>query len=155
MTATATHSNPATLNLTAPTFELDSSAGRVRLEQYRGRNTVVFFMREFNCMMCLGHVRELKRLALANPQTQFLIIGGGALAQARQLAERYQLNFPVLADPERVAYARYDLGKALGMMQRSGTAVIDANGVLRLFLGSFNPLASFLEREVTRVLNTL
>jgi thioredoxin-dependent peroxiredoxin len=149
---TMTGSKQAAINNPAPIFELDSSAGRVRLEQYRGRNIVVFFMREFNCMMCLGHVRELKRLAASQPDTQFLVIGGGSLVQARQLAQRYALNFPVLADPERVAYASYDLGKALGMMQRSGTAVIDRTGVLRLFLGSFNPLTSFLEKEVARVL---
>jgi thioredoxin-dependent peroxiredoxin len=152
---TATMNHPAAINQIAPTFELDSSAGRVRLDQYRGRKTVVFFMREFNCMMCLGHVRELKRLAASNPDTQFLVVGGGSVAHARQLAERYKLSFPVIADPERIAYARYDLGKALGMMQRSGTAVIDAAGVLRLFLGSFNPMSSFLEREVSKTLASL
>jgi thioredoxin-dependent peroxiredoxin len=152
---TATMNHPAAINQIAPTFELDSSAGRIRLEQYRGQKTVVFFMREFNCMMCLGHVRELKRLATSNPGTQFLVVGGGSVAQARQLAERYKLDFPVIADPERIAYARYDLGKALGMMQRSGTAVIDAAGVLRLFLGSFNPLSSFLEKEVSKTLAVL
>ncbi len=153
MTASINHS--AAINQIAPTFELDSSAGRIRLEQYRGRNTVVYFMREFNCMMCLGHVREMKRLSSSNPATQFLLVGGGSAAQARQLAERYKLDFPVVADPERIAYARYDLGKALGTMQRSGTAVIDAKGVLRLFLGSFNPMTSFLEREVSKTLAAL
>jgi thioredoxin-dependent peroxiredoxin len=152
---TATMNHPAAINQIAPTFELDSSTGRVRLDQYRGRKTVVFFMREFNCMMCLGHVRELKRLAASNPDTQFLVVGGGSVVHARQLADRYKLNFPVIADPERVAYARYDLGKALGMMQRSGTAVIDAAGVLRLFLGSFNPMSSFLEKEISKTLASL
>ena len=145
-------STTAVINQTAPTFEPDSSAGRVRLNQYRDKKTMVFFIREFNCMMlrCAGHVRELRRLAAPNPGTQFSVVGGGSVVQARQLAERYKLDFPVIADPERIAYARYDLGKALGMMQRSGTAVIDAAGVLRLFLGSFNPMSSFLEKEVPK-----
>jgi peroxiredoxin len=146
---------PAALNTVAPTFDLDSSRGRVRLDQYRGRPTVVFFMREFNCMVCLGHVRELKRLSQAHPDVQFLVVGGGTVAQAKQLEARFKLGFPVVADPERVAYARYDLGKALGLLQRSGTAVVDASGTLRLFLGSFNPMASFFEREVTRTLQNL
>jgi thioredoxin-dependent peroxiredoxin len=151
MTTTANASH-AVLDKLAPTFDLDSSQGRVRLEQYRGKKTVVFFMREFNCMMCLGHVRELKRLSASHPDVQFLVVGGGSVNHARQLADRYKLNFPVLSDPEREAYARYDLGKALGLMQRSGTAVIDGKGFLKLFIGSYNPMASFLEKEVTRVL---
>ncbi len=154
MTAT-TINQPALLNRPAPTFELNSSMGRIRLEQYRGRHTVIFFMREFNCMMCLGHIRELKRLSTIHPRSQFLVIGGGSVEQARQLAERYKLNFPVVADPQRVAYASYDLGKALGVMQRSGTAVIDDQGILRLFLGSYNPLSSFLEKEVTQTLSRI
>jgi peroxiredoxin len=153
MTATPTH--PAALDKLAPTFELDSSAGHIRLEQYRGKNTVLFFMREFSCLMCLGHVREMKRLATTHTDTQFLIVGGGSVAQARQLAERYNLAFPVLADPKRIVYAQYDLGKALGMMQRSGTAVINSKGVLKMFVGSFNPMSSFIGKEVGRVLASL
>jgi hypothetical protein len=38
---------------------------------------------------------------------------------------------------------------------RSGTAVIDVAGMLRLFLGSFNPMSSFLEREVSKTLASL
>ena len=148
---TAAHSQ-AVLDRIAPSFELDSSQGRVRLEQYRGKKAVVFFMREFNCMICLGHVREMKRLSIAHPGAQFLVVGGGSVDRARALADRYKLNFPVLADPERRAYASYDLGKALGLMQRSGTAVIDGSGVLRLFIGSYSPMSSFIEREVSRVL---
>jgi hypothetical protein len=40
----------------------------------------------------------------------------------------------------------------LGILQRSGTAVIDRSGVLRLFIGSFNPMSGFIESELTRVL---
>jgi peroxiredoxin len=102
---TITTKTPAILDKPAPGFELDSSAGHVRLKQYRGKSVVVFFMREFNCMMCLGHVRELKRLATLHPNTQFLVVGGGSVRRAQALAERYKLDFPVLADPDRIAYA--------------------------------------------------
>lgn len=139
----------------APMFELDSNRGPVRIEQYRGTPTVVFFMREFSCVQCQGHVRTLRSLAAAHPEAQFLVVGGGSLGQAGQLAERFKLPFPVLADPERRAYKRYDLGKALGLWQRSGTAVIRQDGTLHAFLASYNPLSSFIGPEVERELTAL
>lgn len=145
----------ARLNFPAPSFQLDSSSGSVRLDQYRGRPVVVFFMREFSCVMCQGHVREMKQLSAEHPEAQFLVVGGGSLTQARQLAARFKLSFPVIADPERQAYARYDLGKAMGLMQRSGSAVIDRSGVLRTFIGSFNPMSSFSNREIGRALQEI
>lgn len=105
--------------------------------------------------MCQGHVRTLSHLAEQYPHVQFLVIGGGELEEARHLATRFKLSFPVVADARREAYAAYDLGRALGLMQRSGTAVIDRDGMLREFIGSYMPTSSFSEREVKRVLDSL
>lgn len=145
----------AQLGTAAPLFDLPSSTGPVRLSAYRGRPVVAFFMREFSCPMCQAHVRAMRQMAGQYPNVQFLVVGGGKLEEARNLAARFKLPFPVVADAQREAYAAYDLGKALGMMQRSGTAIIDGTGVLREFIGSYMPMSSFSEREVKRVLDGL
>lgn len=146
---------PAQLNVVAPLFDLPSSAGPVSLSAYRGRPVVVFFMREFSCPMCQGHVRTMRHLADQYSSVQFLVVGGGKIEEARRLASRFKLPFPVVADAQREAYAAYDLGKALGIMQRSGTAIIDGAGVLREFIGSYMPMSSLSEREIKRVLDSL
>lgn len=156
MTDTArTTTTTATLGALAPDFDLPSSLGPVRLSALRGHPVVVYFMREFSCPMCQGHVRTIRRLARELPAARFLVVGGGTPDDALALARRFSLDVPVLADETRAVYAAYDLGRALGVWQRSGTAVIDRAGVLRAFSASHNPQAAFSADELSRVIGTL
>jgi peroxiredoxin len=142
----------ALIGAPAPDFDLPSTTGHTRLSDLQGRPVVVFFMREFACPMCQGQVRTIQQMAARTPGVHFLIVGGGSVSAAQALARRLKTALPVLADQDRSVYARYDLGRALGLWQRSGTAVIDAHGVLRGLIGSYNPQSAFLERSVTALL---
>jgi len=132
----------------APELALDGSSGRVRLADYRGRQHVaLYFMREFSCPMCRRHVAHLRDMyeMLQGKDTAVLVIGGGEREDAARLAAKLAVPFPLLADPDRATYHRYGLGKAMVMMQRSGTFLVDKSGVLRYALRASLPLASLDE----------
>ena len=59
---------------------------------------------------------------------------------ARQYAELLKLPFPVLADPDRAIYHRYGLDKALFVIQRTASLVVDRGGVIRYIKRAANPM---------------
>ena len=64
-------------------------------------------------------------------ETEVLIIGGGSRKGAERLSARLKLPFPVLVNPDRAVYRRYGLDKVLIALQRSGTFLIDKQGIVR------------------------
>jgi peroxiredoxin len=88
-------------------------------------------------------------------ETEVLIIGGGSLAAAERLSARLRLPFPVLVDPERAVYRRYGLDKVLIALQRSGTFLIDKQGIVRYIHQVTNPQASMKKEELMREVEQL
>jgi len=129
----------------APDFTLESSDGDIiHLADYRGSSVLIYFMREFNCLQCQAHVAELRRLfdELRARNTAVLIIGGGSTKDANRIAMMFRLPFPVLADPDRAVYRDYGLHKVLFTVQRSGTFLIDQEGIIHYVQRVTNPSAS-------------
>ena len=69
---------------------------------------------------------------------QILIILGDTLERARGYAETLKAPFPVLADPDRAVYHRYELDKIVGI-QRTASIIIDQTGIIRYLKRSINP----------------
>lgn len=140
---------------TAPTFELQSSQGPIKLVDYRGKSRVLlYFMREFNCPMCMKNVLALSRLqqTLKQKGIQVIILGGGDVKAANTVAQRFQLPFPVAADPERSVYRAYNLEKTLGFLQWNGAILIDQQGKIIYRKVSQRPGGSFDQRELEALL---
>ena len=78
---------------------------------------------------------------------QILIILGDTLERARQYAETLKAPFPVLADPDREVYHRYELDKIFIGIQRTASIIIDQNGVIRYLKRSINPMTWLQESE--------
>ena len=72
--------------------------------------------------------------------TQILIILGDTLERASKYAETLKTPFPVLADPARTVYERYELVKTFIGIQRTASIIIDQNGVIRYLKRSINPM---------------
>ena len=81
-----------------------------------------------------------------------LIVGGGPALSARLATRWLNTPYPVLHDPERAVYRAYGFDRAIGIVQRSGTVVIDGNGVVRLAHGGANPMDALRQEEMVRVL---
>jgi peroxiredoxin len=135
----------AQIGASAPDFTLPTSQGAISLESYRGRhNVVLYFMRTFDCPVCLGHVMRLARTyeQIQHQDTVVLVLGPGDQHEAAPLQRK--VPFQVLADPDRTVYQAYGLGKALGI-QQSGTFLIDTAGTLRYANRATVPLGALKE----------
>jgi peroxiredoxin len=89
--------------------------------------------------------------------TEVLIIGGGSRKGAERLSARFKLAFPVLVDPDpdRAVYRLYGLDKVLIALQRSGTFLIDKQGIVRYIHQVTNPQASVEKEELLREVEKL
>jgi peroxiredoxin len=130
---------------TAPAFRATTTDGEVTQATYQGRqHLVLYFMRTFDCPVCLGHVMRLARTAaqLETHHTAVLVLGPGEIDEAEALRRR--LPFPVAADPDRHIYQTFGLGQSIGI-QQSGTALIDREGTLRYLNRSTLPFGALKE----------
>ena len=89
--------------------------------------------------------------------TEVLVIGGGSRKGAERLSTRFNPPFPVLVDPDpdRAVYHRYGLDKILIAFQRSGTFLIDKQGIVRYIHQVTNPQASVEKDELMREVEQL
>jgi peroxiredoxin len=70
---------------------------------------------------------------------QILVILGDNLDRARRFAETLKAPFPVLADPERAVYHRFELEKNFIGIQRTASVIVDSKGAIQYLKCSTNP----------------
>jgi peroxiredoxin len=78
---------------------------------------------------------------------QILVILGDTLERAFRVAETLKAPFPVLADPGRAVYHRYELQKNFIGIQRTASVIVDPNGVIRYLKRSVNPMTWLQESK--------
>jgi len=100
-------------------------------------------------MQCRSHVTQLGRLndEFVKAGVQVLIILGDTLERAGRYAETLKIPFPVLADPERVVYHRFELQKNFIGIQRTASIVVDQKGVIRYIKRAVNPMTWLQESK--------
>ena len=93
-------------------------------------------------MQCRAHVAQLGRLykEFQAVGAEILVIVGDTPEHARKYAELLKSPFPVLADPTRSIYHSYDLEKALLVIQRTASVVVDRQGVIQYIKSATNPM---------------
>lgn len=118
---------------TAPRFALKDENGRLqRLQQFRGRWTVLYFYPKDSTPLCTreacnfrDHLNELKREG-----AEVLGVSTDSSASHRNFAVRYALNFPLLSDPDGALSQAYGSLFKLGPLRfaRRRTFLIDPQG---------------------------
>jgi peroxiredoxin len=100
-------------------------------------------------MQCRSHVAQLGRMndEFVKAGAQILIILGDTLDHARSYAGTFKLPFPVLADPERAVYHRFELEKGFIGLQRTASVIVDANGVIHYLKRVTNPMTWLQESK--------
>ena len=123
----------------APAFTLPDQDGRtVSLEDFRGKKVILYFYPKDNTPGC---TRQAQAFAALNGQFEAknaVVIGVSkdSVASHRKFAEKYELPFTLLSDPDRQAIEAYGVwqekknyGKVTMGVVRS-TYVIDENGII-------------------------
>jgi peroxiredoxin len=71
---------------------------------------------------------------------QILVILGSTPELARKYAESLKAPFPVLADPARNVYHRFELEKNFIGIQRTASVILDQNGVIKYIKRAVNTM---------------
>lgn len=146
--------------LPAPELVFEDTMGdTVRLSDYRGKHAVLlYFMRATSCPICNRNVQDLVRISddLAADNVRVLIAVPESQERAVTWKARQRVPFPVLT-------ARYDTphemaglgGKVFGVMQRSGSVLIDVQGIVRHAQSATLPTGSYDRKAIKAVIGTL
>jgi thioredoxin-dependent peroxiredoxin len=108
-------------------------------------------------MQCRSHTAQLGRMndEFSKAGVQILVILGDTLDRARKYAETLKAPFPILADPERVVYHRFELTKNFIGFQRTASIIVDQNGVIQYIKRSTNPMTWLQEsKELLQVVQS-
>lgn len=92
-------------------------------------------------MQCRSHVAQLGRLypELRDAGAEVLIILGDSPERAVRYGTTLHVPFPILADPTEVTYHRFGLHKALLLIQRTASVVVDRTGTIQYLKRATNP----------------
>lgn len=108
-----------------------------------GRAHLLLFVRSAHCSSCLAHIGTLvaQRARLAALNTEVVVVVPEGDAEARALAARRAVPFPVIAG--QGAHSELGLAKVLfGVVQQSGAVVVDRHGDIALLHRATNPYAA-------------
>jgi thioredoxin-dependent peroxiredoxin len=115
----------------APDFELTSDSGdKVKLSSLRGKPVVLYFYPKSDTPGCTRQACGIRDVWDEFESKGAVVLGVSADKEAAQAKFRakYELPFPVLADPEHEAGKEYGVEKPDSRYFERSTFVIDADG---------------------------
>ena len=100
-------------------------------------------------MQCRVHAGQLGRLynEFKAAHCEVLVILGDTLERAQNYTALLHLPFSVLSDPQRAVYHQYGLDKALFLIQRTASLVVDPSGVIQYLKQATNPMEWLKESQ--------
>lgn len=85
-----------------------------------------------------------------------LILLGDSPERAARYAQAVHAPFPILADPDEEVYHRFGLHRALVLIQRTASVVVDREGIIRYLRRATNTFTWLHEqRELLAVVEQL
>ena len=125
---------------TAPEFTLASSeGGEVSLEGLRGKAVVLYFYPKDDTPGCTREACAFRDRQAKIKKAGAVVLGvsGDSLESHGKFKAKYELNFPLLSDPDKAVAKKYGAWgekvlygkKTIGMIR--STFVIDGEGVVR------------------------
>ncbi|MBO4879651.1 MAG: thioredoxin-dependent thiol peroxidase [Clostridia bacterium] len=132
----------------APDFTLNDGEGReVRLSDFLGKKVVLYFYPKDNTPGCTRQACAFAGAYAAFREKNVAVIGVSrdSVASHKKFAEKYDLPFILLSDPERKAIEAYGVwqekknyGKTMMGVVRT-TFIIDENGLIERIMPKVKP----------------
>lgn len=121
-----------TVGSKAPDFTAPSTAGSLRLSNYRGKWVVLYFYPKSFTPGCTAESCSLRDGMEALRTLDAVVIGVSTddLDTQRKFKEKYQLPFDLVADSDKRVVEAYDVKGMLGFAKRR-TFIIDPEGIIR------------------------
>ena len=132
----------------APDFILQDKEGRdVKLSDFLGHRIVLYFYPKDNTPGCTRQACAFAQNVDAFQRRDVVVIGisKDSVASHQKFAEKYELPFLLLSDPELKAIQAYDVWKekklygkvSMGVVRT--TYVIDADGTIEMVMSKVKP----------------
>lgn len=138
----------------APNFTLNNKNGQaVSLSDFMGKKVVLYFYPKDNTPGCTRQACAFAGLYQEFERKGIVVIGisKDSVASHQKFAEKYNLPFILLADPERVAIEAYGVwqekklyGKTSMGVART-TFIIDENGIVEKVMNKVKPDTNAME----------
>ena len=129
----------------APAIKLlDQDGNTVTLASYAGRRVLVYFYPKADTPGCTQQSCGLRDIAKKIGDTAIVGISPDAPAKQKKFADKFDLPFPLLSDPDHTVSEAYGVWKEKSMYGRKymgvvrSTVVIDAQGVVRAVFSPVN-----------------
>ncbi|WP_344312164.1 peroxiredoxin family protein [Fodinicola feengrottensis] len=135
-----------------PEIRMSDTEGKaVRLTDFPGQAVLMFFMRSTTCPVCNLHVRHLvsRSAEFRAHGVQVIIAVPEDRVDAARWKEKQSIPFPVISNSTGGPHTGVGLTKKVfGMMQQSGTLLIDRSGVIRYAHSATMPTGSYNRKAV-------
>jgi len=117
----------------APDFTAESTQGKTSLKDYRGKNVVLYFYVKDQTPGCTMQSCSLRDGIdkIKSYGTEVLGVSTDDLASHNKFMTAYNLNFPLIADPDFKISKAYGVFNEERKASRRVTFVIDKNGVIK------------------------
>jgi peroxiredoxin Q/BCP len=147
-----------TEGMPAPPFEgVDQNGNTIRLQDLRGRKVILYFYPKDDTPGCTKEACNLRDNYAALQEAGYTIIGVSAdtIESHKKFAEKYNLPFSLLADPEKKIISAYQAWgkKKLYGKEYEGTLrityLIDENGIISRIIKNVKP-----EQHASQILGT-
>ena len=123
----------------APVFELPDQNGKMHtLKEYKGKKVILYFYPKDNAPGCTKQACGFSERYPQFMENGAVVLGVSkdTVASHKKFEEKYNLAFPLLADPERRVIEAYDVWKekknygkvSMGVVRT--TYLIDENGII-------------------------
>ncbi|RMF30381.1 MAG: peroxiredoxin [Candidatus Nitrosothermus koennekii] len=116
----------------APDFEASSTKGKIRLSDFRGKKVILYFYVKDQTPGCTMQSIDLREGLdkLNNLNAVVIGISTDSLESHKKFAEKYKLNFPLVADEDKKISELYGVLNERGRAKRV-TFIIDENGIIQ------------------------
>lgn len=133
----------------ASEFELPDQTGKThKLSDYRGKWVVLYFYPKDDTPGCTKEARGFRENLKAIGELGAAVMGVSkdSVESHRKFAEKYQINFPILSDPEKTVIKAYGAWGAKKFMGKEydgtlrKTVLINPNGEIVKTYEQVNPI---------------
>ncbi len=117
----------------APDFMAESTHGKTSLKAYRGKNVVLYFYVRDQTPGCTAQSCSLRDGIdnIKRYDAEVLGVSTDNLDSHNKFMSAYNLNFPLVADPDFIISKAYGVFNDERQMSRRVTFVIDKEGIIR------------------------
>lgn len=114
----------------APDFEAESSIGKIKLSNYRGKKIVIYF---YPKAFTPGCTRELQRFVelydeFKNNNAEIIGVSVDSITSVKKFAEKYGAKFPLVSDKDKKIATVYGVLNEKGTSAQRVTFIVDENG---------------------------